>query len=127
MAEAIRLRDAKRAELLKPDPRTPRFNACVKKFDSNYYYVRSECRLPLMDDVSALQGWFSKGEDAEAAERSGELHLSIMKEIAEEEVAVLLRERSYRQLGQTPLQNAIEKASERCMYADQDHIMRPCD
>jgi hypothetical protein len=127
MKEAIRSRDAKRAELLKPDPRTPRFNSCVDKYHANYYYVSSECRLELAEDVQALHGWLLKGEVAEAAERSGRLRLSIMEAIAQEELGVALAEQTERRLRQTPLQNAIEKAGERCMYADQDHIMRACD
>lgn len=127
MKEAIRARDAKRAELLKPDSLTPRFNSCVDKYHANYYYVSSECRLPLRDDVKSLSGFFSKGEAAEAAERSGRLRLSIMEDIAQEELGVALAEQTERRLKQTPLQNAIEKAGERCMYEDQDHIMRACD
>jgi len=127
-AEATRVRDAERAERLKPDPRTPRFNVCMSKYRPNDYHLAgAQCRDALSADVSALRGWFTKGEAAETAERSGKERLALMQEISNEEVDEISDERATRRLRQTPLQNAIEKANEPCMYADENNIMRSCN
>lgn len=127
MAEALRLRDAKRAEDLKPDPSTPLFNRCAEGAKYDYNYAGKWCRLELIHDVERLSGWFSKGDAAIAADRSGELRLDIMKQIRDEEIDAIREKQRNRRYRQTALENLIDKANEPCMYADQNNIMRSCD
>lgn len=115
-AEAIQVRRAERAKQLKPDPRTPRFNECMKNYRPNdYYLVRTQCNLDLMADVHALSGWFSKGPEAEAADRSGSQRLATMKEISDEEVDEIRHERALRQLRHLWKTLSIRLTSRVCM------------
>ena len=126
-AELIRQRDAMRIEALKPDPATPLFNQCAEKFHYDYNHVGNWCQIELGRDVERLSGFFTKGEAAITADRSGSARLKIMKQIRDEEIdaiRVAQRDRRYRQ---TALENLIDKANEPCMYADSNNRMQSCD
>lgn len=128
--EKVKLREAARREkLLKIDSRTPKFNKCVELFDENYYYVRNNCMLDLISDLSPLSGWFSfsKSKAAQEAEQSAYRRINEMKIIADLRIKEILNEQGKRRIHQTPLENAIDKLNEPCLYADRDNIMRSCD
>lgn len=79
MRERLELAKKKEADrferVMQPNPLTPKFNACVAhvRETGEFMYVNHGCRSPLFQDVRALEGFFSKGERALEAQRSGEI------------------------------------------------------
>ena len=71
-------------DLLKPDPRTPRFNACAEKFHENYHYVLTSCDQELREDLGALRSWWSPTTEASIEARHNvDRRLAEMKRVAE--------------------------------------------
>lgn len=130
--EVQRAEAQRRSDLLKPDPRTPKFNACVEEFNANYHYVRTSCVKERYEDINKLKGWFSSPTEAsEAARQNTDRRIAEMKRIADKNAADRIRDtwdkREKMTTSERTLDRLKEALSARCVYADSNHIMQSCD